>query len=223
MPCRVQAYIKNGWADALIDPDGTITGTDISSSNPTNDDAIFPKDLSWNNIKTYYKSPSEVPKFTNADIVTYFVMRKVCDGSSCTDFKSINQSAIDLFHCGHLQQVEIAESNATLWIQANCLPQMRKDRTYKVVLSLLSLRFQIFGILLLTTSRGGQSGISFTFRNKKLIYVAKILETVAHDNPNLSAVSCSNNPSRSLTNTRKNSSNGAKARGRPFCLCTQVL
>ena len=55
IPCRVQAYIKNGWADALIDPNGTITGTDISSSNPTNDDAIFPKDLSWNNIKTYYK------------------------------------------------------------------------------------------------------------------------------------------------------------------------
>ena len=145
MPCRVQAYIKNGWADALIDTDGTITGTDISSSNPTNDDAIFPKDLSWNNIKTYYKSPSEVPKFTNADIVTYFVMRKVCDGSSCTDFKSINQSAIDLFHCGHLQQVEIAESNATLWIQANCLLQMRKDRTYKVVLSLSSGKWDIIG------------------------------------------------------------------------------
>ena len=72
-------------------------------------------------------------------------MRKVCDGSSCTDFKSINQSAIDLFHCGHLQQVEIAESNATLWIQANCLPQMRKDKTYKVVLSLLSGKWDIIG------------------------------------------------------------------------------
>ena len=45
---------------------------------------------------THYKSPSEVLKFTNANIVTYFVMRKVCDGSSCTDFKAINQSAIDL-------------------------------------------------------------------------------------------------------------------------------
>ena len=76
MPCMIWAYIKNIWADALIDPDGTTTGTDSSSSNPTNDDAIFLKDLSWNNIKTYYKSPSEVPKFTNADIVTYFVMKK---------------------------------------------------------------------------------------------------------------------------------------------------
>ena len=70
MPYRVRAYIENGWADSLINPDGTTTGTDTSSSNPTND-AIFPKDLSWNNIKTYYKSPSEVPKFTNANIVTY--------------------------------------------------------------------------------------------------------------------------------------------------------
>ena len=126
MHCRVRAYIDSGWAGTLINPDGTTTGTDTSSSNPTNDDAIFWQDLSRKNIKTYYKSPSNVPRFTNAHIVTNFVMRKVCDGSSCTDFKSINQSAIDLSHCGHLQQVEIAESNATLWIRANCLPQMRK-------------------------------------------------------------------------------------------------
>ena len=94
---------------------------------------------------TYYKSPSNIPRFTNAHIVTYFVMRKVCNGSSCTDFKSINQPAIDLFHCGHLQQVEIAESNATLWIRANCLPQMRKDRTYKAVLSLSNSKWDING------------------------------------------------------------------------------
>ena len=145
MPCRVQACIDSGLADTLINPDGTTTGTDTSSSNPTNDDAIFRQDLSWKKIKTYYKSPSNVPRFTNAHKVTSFVMRKVCDGSSCTDFKSINQSAIDLFHCGHLQQVEIAESNVTLWIRANCLPQMRKDRTYKVVLSLSNSKWDING------------------------------------------------------------------------------
>ena len=117
MPHRVRAYIENGWTDTPIDPDGTTTsGTDTSTSNPPNDNTTFSQDLSWNNIKTYYKAPYEIPKFTNAHIVTYFVMRKVCDGSSCTDFKSINQSAIDLFHCGHLQQVEIAEANGTLWI-----------------------------------------------------------------------------------------------------------
>ena len=70
-------------------------------------------------------------------------MRKVCDGSSCTDFKSINQSAIDLFHCGHLQQVEIAESNETPWIRANCLLQMRTDGTCKVALSLSSSKWDI--------------------------------------------------------------------------------
>ena len=50
--------------------------------------------------------------------------------------------------------------------------------------------FKNFGILLLTTSQGCQSGI-FIFKNKKLIHIAKILETVAHDNPNLLAMSCS--------------------------------
>ena len=144
MPCRVRAYIRNGWADILINPDGTTTsGTDISASNSVNDNAFSSQDLSWNNIKTYYKSPSEVPKFTNAHIVTYFVMRKVSDESSCTDFKSINQSAIDLFHCGHLPQVEIAESNGTLWIRANCLPQMWKDKAY--ILSLSSNKWDING------------------------------------------------------------------------------
>ena len=60
--------------DTLINPDGIPTGTDTSSSNPTNDDAIFWKDLSWKNIKTYYKAPSNIPRFTNAHIVTYFIM-----------------------------------------------------------------------------------------------------------------------------------------------------
>ena len=72
-------------------------------------------------------------------------MRKICNGCSYIDFKSINQSAIDLFHCGHLQQVETAESNATLQIRANCLPQMRKDRDYKVVLSFSSNKWNING------------------------------------------------------------------------------
>ena len=63
-------------ADTFIKLDGTTTGNDTSSSNPTNDDAIFQQDLSWKNIKTYYKSPSNVPRLTNAHIVTYFVMRK---------------------------------------------------------------------------------------------------------------------------------------------------
>ena len=46
MYCRVRAYIENGWADTLIDPDGTTTsGTDTSASNPVNDNAIFLQDL----------------------------------------------------------------------------------------------------------------------------------------------------------------------------------
>ena len=53
----------------------------------------------------------------------------------------------------------------------------------QIVVGYKSLQF--FGILLLKTPRGGQSGISFIFENKKLIHVEKILKTVTHDNPNL--------------------------------------
>ena len=41
---------------------------------------------------------------------------------------------MNLFRCGHLQQVEALNTNDTMWLQAYCLPGMKKDKTYKVEL-----------------------------------------------------------------------------------------
>ena len=57
-----------------------------------------------------------------AHLVNYFATSKVCNASL-----RINQSAIDLFHNGHLRQVETAESNGMLWIRANLSSSIRKD------------------------------------------------------------------------------------------------
>lgn len=90
-----------------------------------------------------YTSPSSVPRFTNAQIVTYFVTRTVTDKLPSSDFKSLNQSAVDLFRCGHVQHVEASSSSRSLWIRARCLPEMKKDRVYKLLIALNNSNFDI--------------------------------------------------------------------------------
>ena len=48
-------------------------------------------------------------QFLNAQIVSYFVTWQAYDTRLCGDFKAINKSAtcVNLFRCGHLQQVEV--------------------------------------------------------------------------------------------------------------------
>ena len=53
------------------------------------------------------------------------------DSQSYNDFKAINQSAVNLFQCGHLQQVKVLKLSERLWIQAHCLPEMKKTEPTK--------------------------------------------------------------------------------------------
>ena len=133
--CRVKAYIENGWADdRLIDPDGT-QGACISDTT-ADDKKHAPPETGWIDIRHAFKSPSEVPQFTNGQIVAYFVTKTVSDGKRAGDFKSINTSAVNLFLCGHIQMIQVTTDENLLWVKANCLPEMRKDRVYKVIVSL---------------------------------------------------------------------------------------
>ena len=136
---RVKAYIQYGWADTLVDPDNVSATSDESYGAPDTSD--------WVDIKQFYTSPDTVPNFTNAQIVSYFVTRQVCDTCLCGDFKAINKSAMNLFHCGHLQQVEVFNTHDTLWLRAYCLPEMKKDITYKVELSILNGKWEISGTI----------------------------------------------------------------------------
>ena len=43
---------------------------------------------------------------------------------------------MNLYHCGLLQQVEVFNTSDRLWLQSYCLPEMKKDITYKVELSI---------------------------------------------------------------------------------------
>ena len=58
------------------------------------------------------------------------------DGLPAGDFKGINKSAEYLFCCGHIQSIQYCIYMKIMYIKSNCLPEMRKDRIYKVCIGL---------------------------------------------------------------------------------------
>ena len=82
----------------------------------------------WKDIKN---APHYNIVFTNAHVIGYFVTRTADDGLPAGDFKSINDSASNLYRCGHVQEIQVClDANSNLCIRAKCLPEMRKDRIY---------------------------------------------------------------------------------------------
>ena len=131
--CRVRAYIENEWSGNVVDPDKKYHETRLGTSGQAANGQIS---TTWKDIKTAYTSQALQVQFTNAQIVEYFVTRTVSDGRLSADFKSINKSALNLFRCGHVQNIEISSDETNLYMRANCLPAMRKDRVYKLLLTI---------------------------------------------------------------------------------------
>ena len=72
-------------------------------------------------VYTRAMSIGEIPPFTNVQIVSYFVTRTISNDRASSDFKSLNQSALNLFRCEHEKSVEVSSDEAKL--RANCLPE----------------------------------------------------------------------------------------------------
>ena len=91
----------------------------------------------WQPLKETFtrKAPHEVFSFTNARIINYFIARTAVDGNPADDMKAINSSAMNLFCCGHIQDIRV-RCDKYMLIQENCFPEMRKDRIYKLLLFL---------------------------------------------------------------------------------------
>ena len=76
----------------------------------------------------------------------YFVTRTADDGLPLGDFKSINSSAEKLFCCGHVQNIQVAQDTVdTFLLHADCLPEMKKDRIYKINMKLDKKTFDVCG------------------------------------------------------------------------------
>ena len=135
--CRVNSHIKNGWATKVINPDIPSASTSHTSIDNNNEEPFTGQ---WLSIQTAF---SQADTFTYGHMITYFVSRNVVDGMAAGDFKSINTAANNLFEGGHVQNIEIGESKHYIHIKSNCLPEMRKDRAYKILLSLHNSSYDI--------------------------------------------------------------------------------
>ena len=81
-------------------------------------------------------------------------MRTVNDGKAANDFKSINQSAENLFRCGHVQGLSIVYKDEYCWIKAECRPEMKKDKMYKMVMSVYRIVGYKFSIVWMPSRKG---------------------------------------------------------------------
>ena len=89
---RVKAYIRNGWKNNAINPD--YHHDDNALSN-----ILMLKDDSWKELKEVFsgKDSEDVFTFTNAQIISYFVVRMASDGNPASDVKAMKKLALRLF------------------------------------------------------------------------------------------------------------------------------
>ena len=65
-----------------------------------------------------------------------FAPQTTVNGLESGDLKPINKSAKYLYDCGHIQDMEFGFSSAPLHLRATYIPEMRKDRIFKVIMTL---------------------------------------------------------------------------------------
>lgn len=141
---RVQAFIANGWANRVVDPD-KYAQCSSGRAEPLHIMNV-PQNLDWEKLQEAFTrtDANEMISFSNANIINYFLVRTAIDGMPSSDVKAINTSALNMFRCGHVQDIMIGYDKH-IYIQAKCLPEMRKDRIYKVVLCMDANVFDVVG------------------------------------------------------------------------------
>ena len=120
---RVNAYIENGWAGAIVDPDGILKATTGKTSTRCVLDVPGAEACLWKPLKECVAQNDSHPllTFSNSQIITYVVTRTAVDGLPANDLKAINTSAQHLFKCGHVQDIKFMNAGH-LAIQAKCIP-----------------------------------------------------------------------------------------------------
>ena len=140
----MQAFIANGWAHRVVDPDNSVHSA--GKAEPLTTTWEIPPNIEFKKLQEAFTGTStqETFCFTNGNIIDYFVTRTSLDGKAKSDFKSINVSALNMFRCGHVHEVMLGYDKHT-YIQAKCWPEMKKDRIYKVVLCMDGDVFDVIG------------------------------------------------------------------------------
>jgi len=92
----------------------------------------------WKRLKDVYsgRQPEDIFVFTNAQMISYFVQKTLADDEPANDVKSLNNSAMSQFRCGHIQDIKVSRANSFLNFHTKCMPDMKKDKMHKLFLHL---------------------------------------------------------------------------------------
>ena len=128
----MNASIKYGWSKS---------GPSSGESNAAQCSKLTYPEQGWLPLIQAFSHSDEqltddTHHFNMSHIVSYFVMRSTKDHLPAGDFKSINKLAENLFRCGHVQIIEVTTVSDVCFVRCNCLPEMRKDRVYRVQMGL---------------------------------------------------------------------------------------
>ena len=135
---RIKACIKHGLDNKAS------CSNDMGGLATITHQITYPElDQGWKKITQAFGPSDLIPTFHVGNIVAYFYYRTVSDDLPAADFKSVSESAKNLFRCGHVQDIQMCCINQYLYFKANCAPEMKKDKTYKVKLALSSENYDI--------------------------------------------------------------------------------
>ena len=121
-----------------------VINPDYHHDDNTLSNMLMLKDDSWKDLKEVF-SGKMCLHFTNAQMISYFVVRMATDGNPASDLKAMNKSALSLFQCGHIQDIMVYRDKSSLHFKAKCMSEMRKDRLHKLFLYLDVETFDIMG------------------------------------------------------------------------------
>ena len=80
--------------------------------------------------------PDTMPEFTIENVLDYLIYRKEKDCMRAEDWKSFKAGGFTLFKEGHVQKITITQNDTMFGITCSCLPEMKKDRVYKIKISM---------------------------------------------------------------------------------------
>ena len=83
-------------------------------------------------------NPNALPTFTIENVLDYLINRKEDDCMRAEDWKSFKAGGYRLFKDGHVQNIMVDQKDSLLGIRCNCLPEMKKDRVYKIQIDISS-------------------------------------------------------------------------------------
>ena len=102
-------------------------------------------DSSWSKIS---EDPFKMWTFTNENLTDYFVFSNEKHGLEKQDWKSLNAGGYKLFAEGYVQDTCVCTRTEECLVKALCLPEIKKDITYKLLRDQAKLKKPAANVLL---------------------------------------------------------------------------